>query len=308
LTRIWRWTWGLTVAVVGWMFWSVVQQQKHNEALVEAVTRDDTIGILASLRDGASPQTGMPGKSTLLRPNILVVTSWGLRPPWFGGTGTPALRRWFDSAVENQSEGTETDDEAAIMSIMITNHVSTLQRSGPSRDTVLMELIRRRWTRSAAMLASDRQTLNDKNSTGYSALTLAVIYGDYGLVRQLIANGANPNIRDDRDQTPLFYVADLDSLSEPRPARALEMAELLIRSGADARAVDRDGNPALVSTLNKRFAGGLQSGTPELATLFIRAGASPTARGRDGQSALDISCFYNDGATTEALKAGSAPH
>lgn len=65
--------------------------------------------------------------------------------------------------------------------------------------------------------------VNQKNCFGDTPLHIVVHWGEIESVRRLIAAGADVNAQGERGFTPLFY------------ARTVEMAQLLINSGADPR-------------------------------------------------------------------------
>jgi len=67
-------------------------------------------------------------------------------------------------------------------------------------------------------------------------LISAVREGDIAKSRQLLDNGADPNVGDQRGMTPLMHAAG---------ASRLELVELLLARGAKLNARDRDGDTAL---------------------------------------------------------------
>jgi ankyrin repeat protein len=85
----------------------------------------------------------------------------------------------------------------------------------------------------------------------------------------LIENGANINILDNEEQTPLFHACQFDKR---------EIAELLIKNGALIDTQDSDGeSPLLIACRN---------GSIEIAKLLIDQGANLSIQDDDGESPL----------------------
>lgn len=76
---------------------------------------------------------------------------------------------------------------------------------------------------------------------GYTALHLACFgpeeYGDPANIARLVARGANAECRDGLGDTPLHHAAE---------AGLVEQARALLEAGADANALDRDGQSPLI--------------------------------------------------------------
>jgi len=70
---------------------------------------------------------------------------------------------------------------------------------------------------------------------GVPALSLAVINGQYRMVKLLVSLGADVNHRDPLGMTPLIWAAICDY-------GRTEMAEVLLAAGADSEAVDKNGS------------------------------------------------------------------
>ena len=68
------------------------------------------------------------------------------------------------------------------------------------------------------------------------ALLLAAEEASLAKVSQLLRSGANPNIANDKGETPLMFAAKYGDH---------QMAKLLLKAGADAHARDRDGDPVV---------------------------------------------------------------
>ena len=94
-------------------------------------------------------------------------------------------------------------------------------------------------------------------------------YLDDGIVQRWLADGHDPNTRDEDGRTPLFYALF------PKEAR------ILLAAGADVNAVDNDGNTALMYAIFK----GERNCTSELIDVLLAAGADITIVNKEGQSA-----------------------
>ena len=112
-----------------------------------------------------------------------------------------------------------------------------------------------------SMLAADASALNKKGPGGKTPLMYATLYSDAATVRRLLERGADPNIADEADATPLMWaVTDL------------EKARLLLERGADVNARSLDGRTPLL----------IAAGTPgntEVGKLLIDRGAKISAKG-----------------------------
>jgi hypothetical protein len=85
------------------------------------------------------------------------------------------------------------------------------------------------------ILVTNRNSVNAYNKTGDTPLVSAVRYQDYAIVRTLLANGADPNLRDAMGKSPLHLTKD------PRVAKAL------LEAGANPELRDFNGLTAIQS-------------------------------------------------------------
>jgi ankyrin repeat protein len=92
---------------------------------------------------------------------------------------------------------------------------------------------------------------------------------DFVRVRDLLRRGADPNVRDEDERTPLHQAVLGNSVG---------LVGLLLESGARVDAQDRHGYTPL------HFAA--QEHTPEIARILLGKGADPNARDEDGNSVL----------------------
>ncbi|HEY0713905.1 MAG TPA: ankyrin repeat domain-containing protein [Polyangia bacterium] len=111
-----------------------------------------------------------------------------------------------------------------------------------------------------------RRPINDPVSL---ELLEAAFLCDFVRVRTLLADGADPEVRDEDERTPLFSAILGNSVG---------VLALLLEAGADPNAQDRDGWSPL------HFAA--QEHTVELARILVGRGANPNLRDNDGATAL----------------------
>jgi ankyrin repeat protein len=107
-----------------------------------------------------------------------------------------------------------------------------------------------------------------------AALAQAAFLCDFVKVRELIARGADPNVRDEDLRTPLHQAVLGGSVG---------LVGLLIESGADLSPKDSQGFTPL------HFAA--QEHEPEIARILLGRGADPNALDEDGNSALHRAIF-----------------
>ncbi|HUI41717.1 MAG TPA: ankyrin repeat domain-containing protein, partial [Terriglobia bacterium] len=103
------------------------------------------------------------------------------------------------------------------------------------------------------------------------ALLRAAASGDTATVKALLANGADPLMRDDRGRTPLQLAV---------AARHREAVEALLDGGAPPHALVKGDTPPLHLAA--------MAGDQEIAALLLARGAIPFARDKDGDTAADV--------------------
>ena len=137
-----------------------------------------------------------------------------------------------------------------------------------------------------------------QDGDGFSALSLAVTFGDVTSLRAMLDAGANPNMRDSDGSTPALTAVSLAVLRDPEPIQV--MLNHLANASADLNAEARDG----VFPLD--MAAGFDGGLPVLEHL-LALGADPNHVNRLGRSALFATvqgdCRHDSG--TALLAAGA---
>ncbi len=139
------------------------------------------------------------------------------------------------------------------------------------------------------VLVSDGSSVNAKDAAGYMPLHCALCGGHKDIVRLLLSKGANVNAKTADDRAPLCF------------AQTLDMAELLIKEGADANARIEFGSTVLHSAVSHRDV--------QIVELLLNHGADANAKagGRawscGGWTILHLACKEGNKAMVELLLA-----
>lgn len=119
--------------------------------------------------------------------------------------------------------------------------------------------------------------------------------GDAAAVRRILAEGADPNLTDDTNATPLMYAC--------RSGGSIEIVRLLLEAGADPNIRGENGITAL------SLAGGFTSQV-DIVRALLAAGADPNARSKAGWTTLML--VARNGTNPEMLRvlleAGADPN
>jgi ankyrin repeat protein len=162
------------------------------------------------------------------------------------------------------------------------------------------------------VLIQNGADVNLKNREGETCLHWAV-FDDLDDVVMLLRHGADPNVRDDRGEPPLFWAQNLRTVdiakvllangADPNLQRPedgwtalrsaiiggeYEMAQALLRSGADVEIRDHRGDTPLMSAAE--MYGVYES---DIVGLLLEYGADINARNwRDGMQAIHCACYH----------------
>jgi hypothetical protein len=144
---------------------------------------------------------------------------------------------------------------------------------------------------------------------GTGPLMIAVMNNDHEAMQALLAHGAEVDLRNTFQMTPLMIAAGMSGTGRGAggpgggaggdPSRTLRTLELLIDAGAnlDAQVVDSQTNTArLVSYVQGRndqegktaLMHAAETGNERVARLLLERGARPLVRNAEGKTALDI--------------------
>ncbi|MEW6355693.1 MAG: ankyrin repeat domain-containing protein [Planctomycetota bacterium] len=140
-----------------------------------------------------------------------------------------------------------------------------------------------------SLAEDDRSDLRLTDNDGRTPLHVATEAGQLHIVELLIRKGAEVDVRDYAEQTPLHYAAHVRE-----PAYSELIAERLIENGADMNAVDRYGHtPLHHAAYHKRI---------ELARVLMSCGANAKATDTKGRTPLDIAVERGHGEVAEIIR------
>jgi len=146
---------------------------------------------------------------------------------------------------------------------------------------------------SGAMF-STKIDVNSTDTLGKTALIYACEFGHVEIVEHLLALGnVKTYTADDMLKNALHHAAKRPVQAEGASSQQAQIAKLLLQSGLDAEARDRNGCTALM------FAAA--SGNEEVAKTLISGGANADAENNSGQTAYDYACQFNQDALIDLL-------
>jgi ankyrin repeat protein len=266
----------------------------------------------AALRGGDSGPVILPGSSAeskfILR---LVGSELGIQMPPTGPLTAEEigiLRAWIDQGPD----WPETSLTEAPPS----------KETPDSRSESLFQAIRKGDTDAVrALLRSDRSLVNLRDSSGATPLMHGSLYAGEDLVKLLLDQGADPNVKNNAGATALMWGvgdarkvrllvargADVNARSEDGKtplvivagqAGAAGIVKLLLEKGADIKARDINGSTALIQA-----AGG---GDAEILRLLIARGSDVNAQSNSGGTALMAAARARNAGAVQLLLAHGA--
>ncbi len=122
-----------------------------------------------------------------------------------------------------------------------------------------------------------KNDVNFIDKHGYTALDLAVIHNSPKIVKILLENGANPNMKDKNGYTPLHRAIIRYSY---------EIVELLLKNKADPNIKDKHGYTPLHRAVIQQ--------DPKLVAILLKYGADPNIKDSHGFTPLERVFMFED--------------
>jgi serine/threonine-protein phosphatase 6 regulatory ankyrin repeat subunit B len=243
----------------------------HGSSQPKAGLRLDTRA--AALRGGDSGAVILPGNSAqsklILR---LVGSELGIQMPPTGpltAEEIAVLRAWIDQGADWPE-------------VSLTEAAPS--RNSDSRSENLFRAIRKGNADTVrALLRSDRSLVNVRDASGATPLMHGCLYAGEDLVKLLLDQGADPNLKNNAGVTALMW-----GVGDARKVR------LLVARGADVNARSQDGKTPLL------IAAG-QSGATGIVKLLLEKGADIKAGDANGSTALIQAAGGGDAETLRFL-------
>jgi quinoprotein dehydrogenase-associated probable ABC transporter substrate-binding protein len=236
-------------------------------------------------------------------------------------TSVEDLKKWLaDGADKNAELGNAVvADDIERVTYLVEHGADASTRDGDGY-TALGNAVRFGYTPIAAYLLEHKADANATDLSGWTPLMYAAWIDDAGLVKLLLANGAQIDFtKDVNGLTPLAIAAQngkkkaaaalVDAganvnisvgqgkytpLMLAATAGSADLAEKLVGKGANVNAK----NPGGVTALMIAAAGN----RPDIAKMLMKAGADPSAKSEDGRTALTIAEANNSDAVAKMLR------
>ncbi len=125
------------------------------------------------------------------------------------------------------------------------------------------------------LLEEQHSDINHRDRLGWSALYCAVLDNHPEMVRYYLEHGADVNIRDREEETPLMECFCSHFVNSEE---SMTLAEILVHGGADLDLQDKEGRTALFFAIEK--------GNHDAADFILDSGASPHIRDKKGNTPL----------------------
>eukprot|EP01098_Paradermamoeba_levis_P010768 TRINITY_DN4539_c0_g1_i1.p1 TRINITY_DN4539_c0_g1~~TRINITY_DN4539_c0_g1_i1.p1 ORF type:complete len:459 (-),score=162.22 TRINITY_DN4539_c0_g1_i1:94-1470(-) len=138
----------------------------------------------------------------------------------------------------------------------------------------------------ASKLIPKTQKLDQANKEGLTPLHFAAGHANMNIIDDLVKNGANPNAKDKKGNTPIFMASSSSS--------ALNAINLLLKSGADINATNDDDDTLLHWAARE--------GDQQLTRFLLEKGANPNLLNKHEESPLKIAFLTAKDKVVELLR------
>jgi ankyrin repeat protein len=257
----------LIIALPGWLFTRQVQQSKRDRALLAAVKRNDTNGVLSLLAQGADPDVRDEPMPRLTLWEMLLSLGKGQKP---STAPTPLLMLL---TMEWGEEGFRVGlpENTRIVQALLDAGANKNVQNSKGETPVYLAVADRRYA-SAKLLIQHGADVNIPTREGDTPLLLH-LGGGQGeapeLLTMLLDRTRDVNHRENSGNTALWYAAIDDNLS---------VIQTLLQRGADVNIADNYGyTPLIVASMNEQI---------QVLKLLLRHGADPSLRCVTGDTAL----------------------
>ena len=161
--------------------------------------------------------------------------------------------------------------------------------SGPHAGAALLDAIRSGDPDEVKELLASGADANVKDGEGWTALMLVTVKGHLDVVRELLNAGADVHAKNQKGWTALRFAVSMDDT---------EALRLLLEAGADVNAQDAEGDTALMQAAREK--------STESLRLLLANGADVNLRNRSGETALKIATSHGYHDIVRALKEAGA--
>ena len=220
--------------------------------------------------------------------SIALATFWtGCKP---AEESSPAPKPSAPSEADSEQKKSASIDEAIakgnldeVRAFLKADPASANKGAHPKLPPLLQAVMRNKSEIALALIQAGAD-VNAADSSGRSALHLAVERGNPGTIAALMAAKANPNVRDQTGWTPLHHAGAKNQI---------DCIRALLAGGADPMTLsERGGTP-----LHEAAA----SGSVETIQVLLDAGVDPTVVSKTGQTALSIAKERGDAAVVKII-------
>ena len=164
---------------------------------------------------------------------------------------------------------------------LVTEQVSTIRTLQNENTPFLLKAAKKGYLRKIKHALDNYADIEATNKDGYTPLQMACLNSNIAVVKLLLKRGANINVNDDEEKTPLHYAC--------MKGGNLVITQLLLDAGADINIKDKNGFTPLhlackVSIFNKL----------DVVRLLIQRGANVNSKSRYGTTPLHLACIWGN--------------